>query len=326
MADEKWISGLRGDMPVAEAARRVFTVRLGAVLDRLPWAVEHADEDIEHVHQLRVGTRRAGAAVRIFADCLPAKLYRQTRRVLRAVRRAAGAARDWDVFLDMLNARRGRPDSRQRAGLDFLLGFGHGQRVFAQGHLREATAGKTDRLRRLLVEIGTALDAADHARTLRDLAVPMLTNLIRELEEAARGDLHAYEALHRVRILGKQLRYAMELFESCFGPAFREEIYPSVVAMQEILGRANDSHVASVRLDELRARVERAQPKDWARYKPACDQLLLYHRRRLPEQRRHFEDWWAAWQSRGHAAALEKLLMAAVHVPSPRRDRRAMSG
>src|SRR3954470_19745556 len=102
MADDKWISDLHGGMPVHAAARRVLEVRLGVVRDRLPWAVHHADEDDEHVHQLRVGTRRAGAALRIFADSLPGKLHKRTRKALRQVRRAAGAARDWDVFLAML--------------------------------------------------------------------------------------------------------------------------------------------------------------------------------------------------------------------------------
>src|SRR2546426_9281030 len=102
MADEKWLDALRGDMPVSEAAQLALSRRLGAVRDRLPDAVFHADDDIEHVHQLRVSTRRAAAALRLFADHLPARLYKKTRRALRAIRRSAGAARDWDVFLDML--------------------------------------------------------------------------------------------------------------------------------------------------------------------------------------------------------------------------------
>ncbi len=310
MADEKWISGLRGDMPVVEAARRVLMVRIGVVLDRLPCAVEQADDNVEHVHQLRVGTRRAGAAVRIFGRCLSAKLHRQARRTLRAIRRAAGAAHDWDVFLEMVNSRNERPNAKPQPGLDFLLGFGHGQRVFAQGHLREATQGKAERLQRLLARIGEGLDAADHTQTLRELAVPMLTQLVQELEEAARGDLRTYEALHQVRIYGKQLRYAMELFESCFAAAFREQVYPRIVEMQEILGRANDSHVASQRLDELRDRLERTQPAEWPRYRSAVEPLQLYHRRRLPEQRRRFAKWWTQWQSSGQGAALARLLRA----------------
>jgi CHAD domain-containing protein len=52
---------------------------------------------------------------------------------------------------------------------------------------------------------------------------------------------------HRVRILGKRLRYAMEIFADCFPPEFNEQYYPTVEEMQEILGRANDSHVACER-------------------------------------------------------------------------------
>lgn len=310
MADEKWISGLRGNMPVAEAACRVLTVRLGVVLDRLPSAVEHADEDIEHVHQLRVGTRRAGAAVRIFADCLPRRLHRDMRRTLRTIRRAAGAARDWDVFLEALGPRSERAKGNQRAGIDFLLGFGHGQRVCAQGLLRTATEGAVERLQQQLAACAEVAASADPEPTLRALAVPRLTELVQEVETAARGDLSHYDALHRVRILGKQLRYAMELFESCFAPAFRVEVYPEICAMQEILGRANDSHVACQRLEELQARLDVTQPGEVARYRPAIKQIQNYHRRRLSEQRRHFVKWWGTWESTGHAAALVGLVRA----------------
>ncbi len=310
MADEKWISGLRGNMPVAEAAARVLTVRLGVVLDRLPSAVAHADEDIEHVHQLRVGTRRAGAAVRIFADCLPGKLHKRMRRTLRTVRRAAGAARDWDVFWTALGQRGARAKRTERAGIDFLLGFGHGQRVCAQGYLRTATDGAVEELQHLLTACAEATANADRDATLRGLAVPRLTELVQELEDAAHGDLSHYEALHQVRILGKQLRYAMELFESCFAPAFREQMYPEICAMQEILGRANDSHVASQRLEELQTRLARTQPAEVERYRPVIRALLSYHRRRLAEQRRHFVKWWSTWESSGHAAALVGLVRA----------------
>jgi CHAD domain-containing protein len=310
MADDKWISGLSGNMPVAAAAWRVLTVRLGVVLDRLPPAVEHADEDVEHVHQLRVGTRRAGAAVRIFADCLPVKLHKRMRRTLRAIRRAAGAARDWDVFLEALAERSARAKAPERPGIDFLLGFGHGQRVCAQGYLCAATDGAAEQLQKLVADCAEAAENANRDVTLRSLAVPRLTELVHELEEAAHGDLSRYEALHQVRILGKQLRYAMELFESCFAPAFRDEMHPEICTMQDILGRANDSHVASQRLEELQARLARTQPDAVEHYRPAIARLQSYHRRRLSEQRRHFVKWWKTWESSGHAAALVGLVRA----------------
>ena len=102
MADGKWISDLTRETPIADAARRVLSVRLEVVRDYLRLATREPDKDVEHVHQLRVGTRRAGAALNIFSLCLPEKVYRNARRYLRRIRRAAGQARDWDVFLEEL--------------------------------------------------------------------------------------------------------------------------------------------------------------------------------------------------------------------------------
>src|SRR5258707_4887072 len=129
MPDGKWITYLRPDTGLTEAARHVLFVRLQVVCDYLPRAMYEADHDPENVHQLRVGTRRAGAALRIFADCLPKRLYDKTRKSLRSLRRSAGAARDWDVFLETLQTRVTRSATKQQRGLVFLLGFAHGQRL-----------------------------------------------------------------------------------------------------------------------------------------------------------------------------------------------------
>jgi CHAD domain-containing protein len=311
MADEKWIAGLHGEMPAHEAARKVLELRLGVVRDRLPAAVFHAEDDVEHVHQLRVGTRRAAAALRIFKECLPERLFRKTRKALRSLRRSAGAARDWDVFLEMLQSRLGRADSKQRRGLDFLLGFAHGQRVLAQEHLKEAHAGHADKFALRVEQTLQSLDTtATAGPTLSELAVPTLTQLLHELETAARGDLHHYEALHQVRILGKQLRYAMEIFENCFEAHFRSEYYPAIVEMQEILGLANDSHVACQRLGALRTRLMHTQPKQWPHYQHGIDALSRFHERRLPEQRRKFERWWQDWFRSGAESAFAELVQA----------------
>jgi CHAD domain-containing protein len=297
MADTKWISGLQGDMPLGEAARRILTVRLGHVMERLAPAVERPEEDIEHVHQLRVGSRRAAAAVRIFEQHLLPRLARRARRTLRDIRRAAGAARDWDVFLETVKSR--RADAKHRPGYDFLLGLGQGARLCAQDKLREATENKAEKLQRLIAEMRDAPLLSSDAGTLRELAVPMLTQLTHEFEQAAGGNLQDYDAQHQVRILGKQLRYAMELFESCFPPSFRERGYPPVSDMQEILGLANDSHVAAAQLDDLSRLMMKVHPAPWKRYRLAVEQLRHHHERRLPRQRGLFLKWWASWKKSG---------------------------
>jgi CHAD domain-containing protein len=135
--------------------------------------------------------------------------------------------------------------------------------------------------------------------TLLELARALLGGLEDDLGRAAAGDLKDYAHLHRVRILGKRLRYAMEVFADCFAPAFREELYPKVEEMQDVLGRANDSHVAAGRLGGLRDRLRGDFPELWERLKPGVEGLLRFHQRRLPQERRRFVKWWEGWQKAG---------------------------
>src|SRR5438270_82190 len=123
MAASKWIKDLAPDMPVEDAARRVLTARLEMVHEYLPLALHEPDKDPEHVHQLRVGTRRSRAALDIFACCLPRKVLKTAQKGLKRLRRAAGEARDWDVFLAALGEREAAATARQLPGLDFLLGY-----------------------------------------------------------------------------------------------------------------------------------------------------------------------------------------------------------
>jgi CHAD domain-containing protein len=313
MADGKWISDLAADVPLAEAARHVLAVRLRVVGEALPRAVHEADRDPEHVHQLRVATRRADAALRIFAGCLPRKAHRSARKRLRRVRRAAGAARDWDVFLIALRERAAGRPAKEHAGLDLLAGYALGQRAAAQAQLETVGQEQGPRFAGLAA---ATLDAVrppegEGAATLLDHARPMLSALLFNLEQTAAGNLDDYAQLHQVRIAGKRLRYAMEVFAPCFDAPFREELYPQVEAMQETLGRANDSHVAEGRLLALRDRLRRGTAGEWKRYQAAISSLLRFHQRRLPQERRGFLKWWAGWRKSG-AEALLALTPAAA--------------
>jgi CHAD domain-containing protein len=142
----------------------------------------------------------------------------------------------------------------------------------------------------------------------------LLSGLLTNLEEAAGADLSDYSRLHRVRIFGKRLRYAMEVFADCFPPSFRTDLYPDVEEMQDILGAANDSHVAGQRLRTLAEKVQALRPEDWHRLRPGCEGLLQFHEQRLPEERRRFLNWWRRWQRSGRRAAFTKLLRG-VEVP-----------
>jgi CHAD domain-containing protein len=309
MADSKWIEGLTPDMPVVDAARMVLTERLAAVGRRLFWALNQTEEDIEHVHQLRVSTRRAGAALNIFACCLPPKSLKRVRRQLRDLRRAAGQARDWDVFLGDITTRLARAAADHRLGLDFLLGLGHGQRMAAQDHLVQATQfAEAELVETQEATLSNLMPPTDGILRLADLAQTTLAPLLAALIHAADQDLLAYEHLHQVRILGKQLRYGMEIFVSCYADDFRSKIYGDVEHMQEMLGRANDSFVASQQLDALRSRLKKTQKSEWQELQPGMESLLKYHQRRLVRQRRLFVQWWNQWPTSRTGADLRRIL------------------
>ncbi len=312
MADDKWIAELRAEMPLVEAARIALERRLPIVRERLPAAVFQSAEDVEHVHQLRVSTRRAAAALRIFTDCLPARLHKRTRQSLRRIRRSAGEARDWDVFLEMIEGRMSRAANTHRPGLIFLAGVAQSRRLAAQEHLVAAHADEAGPFAGWIDEVlHTLIQAKPGDSTVRSLAQSMLPTLLRELHAATQGDLNEYEALHQIRILGKQLRYAMELLANCFPPEFREVHYAAVVEMQEILGLANDSWTAWKWLDDLRRQMAGRERRYWKSCTTGIDALSRFHEQRLLTQRRKFETWWRAWQKTGAEEAFAEMLRTA---------------
>jgi CHAD domain-containing protein len=323
MADGKWIPDLAPTTPLADAARHVLTVRLDVVRHHLPLALHEADKDPEHVHQLRVATRRAGAALRIFVDCLPEQAYDAGRKQLRKLRRAAGDVRDWDVFLIMLKTWCHEQGERRRAGADFVIGYTTAQRETAQAHLVETAADYPFTFDRFLAETVAAVHRPRNGglRRLIDLARPLLSALLQELDRAAERDLDDYGNLHQVRIAGKRLRYAMEVFADCFAEPFRTQLYPQVEEMQEILGHANDSHVAAGRLGSLRDRLRATQPDQWKRYCLGIEALLRYHLQQLPRERKRFSEWWKRWHETGVEAALAELLHSPVVNERSRRTR-----
>ena len=299
MAEGKWISGLSPEMDLAEAARKALDQRLSTVGRCLPDAIAHAYDDDEHVHQLRVATRRADACLRIFRACLPKRVYQATRERLRTIRRAAGAARDADVFLAALRERSASAKAGDLAGLDFLVAYTLGQREVAQEDLEGVEAGQKKPFGEIATRTLEAVrDSRDGERTLGDLARPQVAELVEALDAATREPLDDYDHLHQVRIAGKRVRYAVEILAACFECEIEERVYPRIEEMQEILGRANDSHVAVMRLQRLKQRLAE-WPGMKARAKGGVEGLLRFHQRRLPQERKHFLAWLEAWRAMG---------------------------
>ncbi|MHC4947009.1 MAG: CHAD domain-containing protein [Planctomycetota bacterium] len=292
-APGKWAEGLTGDTPAADAAAVVMDARLAGVEDLLPGARDKADKEIEYVHQLRVATRRSDAALRIFDRFVPAKQYRRARRRLRRIRRAAGAARECDVHLAILREHRPAAGD-ERAAYGFLLKRTRAERRAAQ-ELVAAAARRhpVPKLRRHREKLLRSLRVRDDDRvegrapTLCELAADELPEIVDEVRAAADRDMSVLENLHGLRIAGKKLRYALEVFSPCLGPGFRETVYPDYAAFQDRLGDINDLHEISRRIGRLRADA----PAD-AGFAAALEAVEVAWRRRLAScVERFLADW-----------------------------------
>ena len=64
--------GFRRASLTHEVAHGVLASHLQSGLRWLPLAAEKSEEDVEYVHQLRIASRRAVAALRTFAELIPA--------------------------------------------------------------------------------------------------------------------------------------------------------------------------------------------------------------------------------------------------------------
>ncbi len=299
MSGGKWVTGLTPEMPADGAARVVLSVRLSAVRHHLPLAAERAGEDAEHVHQLRVATRRAGAALRTFRDFLPKKALRGAKAALRSVRRAAGEARDWDVFLDRLAASKALRTAGRRPAGDFLAGYALGFRAAAQEVLATAAAEQAAAVETLGSDLPAAVrrpKSADAPRTLAEHGRVVLGELFaRFCAEVDAGPASPAE-LHRLRITAKRLRYAIEVFAGCFPPPLKEAVYPAVEQAQELLGAVQDGHVAAERLEHVAALVRSLRPALAAKVGPGLTALTEETRRRTEEHEQAFRAWAEQWR------------------------------
>ncbi|MGE3808984.1 MAG: CHAD domain-containing protein [Gemmataceae bacterium] len=318
----KWIADLAAHTRIDDSARRILTIRLEAVRDQLSPALTEAEKDPEHVHQLRVSTRRARAALDVFESCLPAKVYRKAKKRLRSIRRAAGEARDWDVFLDSLLAKQ---VGRQRHRFDFLVGFTVSQRWLARTNLEQLGDEYPFAFDRFLAETVASVQRSrlPDCDGLIDLARPVLANVLQEFVLASHGNLVDEGPLHQLRITGKKLRYSMELFASCFDGPFRTELYPQVEEMQEILGQINDSYVAIRRLEGILGGFRVMLPAASKNFQETLRDLIDFYRRRLPALQVQFASWLASWREAGAEANFVALLLppavkpASISVPFP---------
>jgi CHAD domain-containing protein len=289
----KWIEVESPLEPSAAAASRAIESRLKTVWEWLRAAAASGPDDPESVHQLRVSTRRARAALAQFSDMAPGKRSKWFARQLKRLRKTAGKARDLDVLIARLE--KTCPDDN---GRDELLNQLSEQRLAAQGPIRKIYRQlKERRFRQRIKALAKRVAWCGHAAepSFFSAAQARLRIVAASFFSTAETDLESTLAMHEFRLATKQFRYAMELFAGAFAESYRKELYPLVEELQEKLGAVND-HVTA--RDSYLAMLDNTLEVDQQKL---LSRLIAIETAAINQAMASFRQWWNS----GRAASLK---------------------
>ncbi|WP_182866937.1 CHAD domain-containing protein [Stieleria mannarensis] len=297
----KWVCLENARGCVATAARITLASRLAVVLHHLPGAGGRDDASIEHVHQLRVGTRRVIAALELYQDVIPRKRADRMAVQMKRIRRVAGVARDLDVLL--MRYRETQPRSYKRLARRLKPLRREARKAIMQ---LDHDLMKKDRLPRRAKKL---LDSIDCKRDidLDEFARTQLADQSERFFRKSRSDLERVDRLHRFRIQSKRLRYTIELLGDVLPAEVRSEIYPVVCKVQDVLGELNDHAIARGRMKRL-ANSE-IKPRRIKRLKT----LAKKEQRMMEETQLKFHLWWTPDFRDDLEKSVERILHGLSH-------------
>lgn len=286
------VDGEADKRSVGKAARQIIEDRFTAVRKVLTSAVDLTG-DPEPVHQLRVATRRANAAITVFAPRLLDRPARRAKKLLRRLRRSAATARDADVFLAALESwSPGRPNV-EKPGIQFLNGHVIAERRLGQTALVDAIEWAERRWRSRMSAVPDAVRRG--GPSLAEFAEVISSSMIRALDNAVdAADFDDAARLHVLRVAGKRVRYALEVLQPQPENGKTPPVLAALADMQRILGRSNDNVHAIQRLDRLLDDLTVVRPKFLANVRAGITAFRAKHREEFAEERAAF----AAWKSK----------------------------
>jgi CHAD domain-containing protein len=213
--------------------------------------------DPDHIHDMRVASRRLRAALPVFSTCFKKKSYQRWRKEIRRITRALGKARDRDVqilFLQDIVSDVADPDLLP--GLEYLLRLLHFEREVLQQPVEEALDQLENRsvfkgFKNLVAEIGSAPKSRSYihdvgvlARAREDLQGRI--EVVRKYEPGLQ-DPQASGEHHQMRIAAKQLRYRMEVYS----PLVEGDLLPAIKKIRKLQEALGDLHDTTVWMEML---------------------------------------------------------------------------
>jgi CHAD domain-containing protein len=221
--------------PYLMAKLQALDARLLEVAPR----VQNANGDNEAVHDLRVALRRTRTVLELGRPVLGRFHADEVRRALRDVMQATGTLRDEEVFLELV-ASLGVEHPDVHAWLD---GRRRRERRLRRSVVRAVHEGQLERGRILLSALLAFRVDPERDRRLAKFARRAVERARREVERRRNARVDDPDALHRLRIAYKRLRYTADTFADTL-PVDLASLAQPAARFQGRLGDLHDVDVA----------------------------------------------------------------------------------
>jgi CHAD domain-containing protein len=307
MAKAKRIKGLNCKALASAGIKLVLVTRFDELYGFHQTAMDWTDP--EGVHSMRVASRRLRSVLRDFMPYLRKRPLASALKQLRNLAEALGEVRDHDVSLAALAEMAGHASADVAAGLTQFIETKKEMRERAREELKLILEG--DELKELELEFIAGVDEATATRpgspaiTFLTMSQQIILDRLKEFEALSNGLLNPFEVepLHDLRIAAKRLRYALELFQQCWGRSISG--YAKRIA--RIQGALGDLHDCDVWIEGLGKHIINAR-KHKHQDQVAALMWLLNHLVKL--RTRHLRHAFARWREWETHEASDKLRAA----------------
>lgn len=324
MAKAKRVKGIKCNSAAGEGIRLVLSTRFDEMHALAKAAINW--DDPEGVHSMRVASRRLRSALRDFTPYLRKSGLRASQKEIRTIADVLGEVRDQDVAIIALEKTAARAPKEVSAALDHFIGRKKEVREGARAKLKSAL--RKDQLKALqarffsAVEVATPVpknsgqpDAPTNVTYLK-MARSVILERLRELEKLSDSLYRPFdvEPLHDMRIAAKRLRYAIELFQDCWGRSMKT--YAKRVArLQTALGELHDCDVWIDTVGEDLLKAKKLKQMD---HTDGFEWLLNYFLRQRGKYLRQAFTLWREWEDHELSDKLREAVHAEAAVRSPR--------
>jgi CHAD domain-containing protein len=307
MAKAKRIKGLDYKSLASAGIKLVLVTRFHELCGFQQAALDWTDP--EGVHSMRVASRRLRSALRDFMPYLRKRPLAQVLKQLRHIADTLGAVRDQDVAIAALEKMASQAPADISSALKPFIDTKKQVREQAREDLREvleaSDLGELESEFIAGVDDATATRAGSPAISFLTMSQEIILERLKEVEALSNGLLNPFEieTLHEMRIAAKRLRYAIELFQQCWGRSI-SGYAKRIARLQTALGDLHDCDVWIEGLGKHIINARKHKQKDQL----AALMWLLSHLVKV--RTKHLRQAFVRWQEWETHEASEKLRAA----------------